>query len=169
MLKIDLNNLIVAGASAGGGKSAGLALMARDRGGPLLKFQLLIYPMLDNLCTTASSQKSNAYLWTKENNENAWEMYLNGTPGVAASPYAAPSRATDLFGLPPAYICVGSEDIFLDEDIEYFRQLRAANVPCELHIAPGFYHAAEKFFPDVPICRRFVEFYMSALSAAIEA
>ncbi len=73
-----------------------------------------------------------------------WSAYLGVKPGSPdVSPYAAAARATDLAGLPPAYICVGSLDLFLDEDMDYARRLMAAGVTVELQVYPGAYHAFE--------------------------
>jgi acetyl esterase/lipase len=93
-------------------------------------------------------------------------MYLDGTPGIEASPYAAAARATDLSGLPSAYICVGAADLFCDEDIEYARRLDAAGVNVELAVFPGVYHAAESFSPAVKVSKRLKASFMSALGDA---
>jgi acetyl esterase len=153
-LGIDPGRLAIGGASAGGGLAAGLALKNRAEANHPLCFQLLLYPMIDNLHDTESGQITNHPIWTRASSFNAWEMYLNGEPGLDASPYAAASRADDLSGLPPAYICVGVEDLFRDEDIDYAKRLMAAAVPCELAIFPGVFHAAEVFLPDTVISRR---------------
>jgi acetyl esterase/lipase len=153
-LGIDPNRLAIGGASAGGGLAAGLALKNRAEANHPLCSQLLLYPMIDNLHNTESGQITNHPIWTRASSFNAWEMYFNGEPGSDASPYAAASRADDLAGLPPAYICVGVEDLFRDEDIDYAKRLMAAAVPCELAIFPGVFHAAEVFLPDTVISRR---------------
>src|SRR5690606_12450557 len=73
-----------------------------------------------------------------------WRSYLGIEPGSAGvSAYAAPARAPDLSGLPPAYLCVGALDLFLEEDMDYATRLLAAGVPTELHVLPGAYHAFE--------------------------
>jgi len=163
-LKIDASRLAIGGASAGAGMAAGVALMNRDRGGPVLALQLLMYPMIDNLHDTPSGQYTNHPVWDQGTSFSAWEMYLDGTPGLDASPYAAASRATDLSGLPPAYICVGTEDLFRDEDIDYARRLIDAGVPCELAVFPGMYHGGDMFVPQARISRRLNADFLSALS-----
>ena len=163
-LKIDTSRLAIGGASAGGGMAAGVALMNRDRGGPALALQLLMYPMIDNLHDTPSGQYTNHPIWDQGTSFSAWEMYLDGTPGVDASPYAAASRATDLAGLPPAYICVGTEDLFRDEDIDYARRLIDAGVPCELAVFPGMYHGGDMLVPRARISRRLNANFLSALA-----
>ena len=163
-LKIDTSRLAIGGASAGAGMAAGVALMNRDRGGPALALQLLMYPMIDNLHDTPSGQYTNHPVWDQGTSFSAWEMYLDGTPGLDASPYAAASRATDLSGLPPAYICVGTEDLFRDEDIDYARRLIDAGVPCELAVFPGMYHGGDMLVPLARISRRLNAYFLSALS-----
>ncbi|WP_449343732.1 alpha/beta hydrolase fold domain-containing protein [Streptosporangium canum] len=116
-LGIDPDRLAVAGISAGGGLAAATVLLARDRGGPSLAFQMLICPMLDDRNTTPSSHEfAEAVVWNRAANLFGWAALLGddaGTDGV--SPYAAPARATDLSGLPPAYIDVGELEVFRDE------------------------------------------------------
>ena len=85
---------------------------------------------------------------------------------LEASPYAAAARATDLSGLPSAYICVGAADLFCDEDIEYARRLDAAGVNVELAVFPGVYHAAESFAPAAKVSKRLKASFMSALGDA---
>ncbi|MDC1480512.1 alpha/beta hydrolase, partial [Pseudomonadales bacterium] len=107
VLGIDRERIVIGGASAGAGMAAGVVLMNRDKANYPLRLQLLLYPMLDNLHGTPSGQFENHPVWKQQTSFNAWEMYLDGTPGIGASPYAAAARATDLSGLPSAYICVG--------------------------------------------------------------
>lgn len=144
-LGIDATRLAIGGGSAGGGLAAGTALLARDRGGPALCYQMLIYPMLDDRNTTPSSYEiTDLGIWDRAMNINGWQALLGdraGTEGV--SPYAAPARATDLAGLPATYLDVGTADLFLDEDIDYAQRLMQAGVPVELHVYPGAYHAFE--------------------------
>jgi acetyl esterase len=162
-LDIDPSRVAIGGSSAGAGMAAGLALMNRDRGGPRLAMQLLLYPMIDNLHDTVSGQYTNHPVWNQQTSFNAWEMYLNGAPGVEASPYAAATRATDLAGLPPTYICVGSEDLFRDECIDYARRLIAADVPSELALFPGVFHSAETFVPGARVSQRLQQSFLRAL------
>ena len=161
--KIDVTRIAIGGASAGSGMAAGVVLMNRDRGGADLCFQLLIYPMLDNLHDTASGQYTNHPVWSQSTSFDAWEMYLNGTPGADASPYAAAARAKDLTNLPPAFVCVGAQDLFRDEDVAYAQRLIAAGIPCELTVFPGLFHGAEGFFPDTRLSKRVRASFMAAL------
>lgn len=163
-LNLDSRRIAIGGASAGGGMAAGVALMNRDRHGPELAMQLLLYPMIDNLHATPSGRYVNHPVWNQQTSFNAWEMYLAGVPGLDASPYAAASRADDLAGLPRTYICVGSEDLFRDEDIDYARRLLDADVPCELAVFPGLYHGGDIFVPHARISLRLTASVLSALA-----
>ncbi len=140
-LGIDRTRIGVAGISAGGGLAAALALLARDRGEVPVAFQLLDCPMLDDRQQTASSQLDGLPVWTRRSNEFGWRSYLGelyGSDDVPAT--AAPARATDLSGLPPAFVSVGTVDGFRDEDIVYAMRLNQAGVPTELHVYPGLCH-----------------------------
>ena len=168
-LNIDPKRLAVGGASAGAGMAAGVALMNRDRGGPDLAMQLLLYPMIDNLHDTASGQITNHPVWNQRTSFNAWEMYLDGVPGEKASPYAAASRAADLSGLPPAYICVGAQDLFRDENIEYARRLMAVGVACELSVYPGLFHGGDSLAPQATVSQRLEQGFLHALGQSLGA
>jgi acetyl esterase/lipase len=99
-LGVDRTHIGLAGASAGGGLAAATALVARDRRGPALACQILIYPMLDDRNTTPSSQEfAGIPGWSREANLSGWAALLHACSGH--SPYAAPARATDLSNLPP--------------------------------------------------------------------
>ena len=141
-LGVDLARIGVMGESAGGGLAAALALMARDRGGPRLAFQHLIYPMLDDRTVAREPQPYvGEFIWTPDSNRFGWSSYLGREPGGAdVSPYAAPARAESLADLPPTFISTGALDLFMEEDLEYGRRLMAAGVPCELHVYPGAFH-----------------------------
>jgi acetyl esterase/lipase len=140
-LGIDRHRIGVGGVSAGGGLAAALALLARDRGEVPVAFQLLDCPMLDDRQTTASSQQDGLPVWSRESNAFGWRSYLGDLYGDDDVPYtAAPARAEDLSGLPPAFVSVGSVDGFLDEDVDYAVRLNRAGVPTELHVYPGACH-----------------------------
>ena len=142
----DTSRIGVKGESAGGGLAAALALLARDRGEYKLAFQHLIYPMLDDRTGTSSEPHDYAghFIWQVEGNRFGWKLLLGREPGGDdVSPYAAPSRATDLTGLPPTFIYTGALDLFVEEDLEYARRLIRAGVPTELHVYPGAFHGFE--------------------------
>jgi len=143
-LGVDPTSIGVGGESAGGGLAAALALLARDRGEYSLKFQHLIYPMLDDRTCVDPTPHAYAgeYIWTPDNNVFGWSSILGRPPGNADVPiYAAPARAGDLAGLPPTFLAVGALDLFIDENMEYGRRLIREGVPVELHVYPGSFHA----------------------------
>ncbi|MFC7363516.1 alpha/beta hydrolase [Nocardioides astragali] len=145
-LGVDPDRIGIGGESAGGGISAGVALLARDRGGPRLCVQFLGIPELDDRLATRSMRTLGAEsipVTTIANMEISWDSYLGpgvrGTEGV--SPYAAPARATDLAGLPPALVTAYEFDALRDEDMAYAQQLMSAGVPTELHVYSGAFHS----------------------------
>ncbi len=140
-LGIDRDRIGIGGVSAGAGLAAALALLARDRGEVSIAFQLLDCPMLDDRQRTRSSQLDGLPIWPRESNSYGWKSYLGELYGTDRIPYtAAPARAEDLSGLPPAFVSVGSVDGFLDEDVEYALRLNHAGAPTELHVYPGACH-----------------------------
>jgi len=154
-LGVDPTRIAVMGDSAGGGLAAGVSLLARDRGGPPIAQQLLIYPMLDDRTRTPDPQLVPFLTWTYDDNVTGWAALLGDSAGIdAVSPYAAPARATDVSGLPDTYIDVGELDIFRDEDIAYARRLSDAGVPTELHLHPGCPHAFEALARGADIAQR---------------
>lgn len=148
-LGFDPANLIVAGGSAGGGLAAALALMARDLGGPRLKGQLLIYPMLDDRNDTPSAiQMAGRGVWDRTANRTGWGALLgDAAGGPDVSPYAAPARAEDLSNLPPAFIDVGSAETFRDEDVSYASRIWQSGGRAELHVWPGGFHGFDAMAP----------------------
>lgn len=155
-LGVDPARLAVAGDSAGGGLAAGVSLLARDRGGPALALQLLIYPMLDDRTTIPDPALPPEFLtWTYEDNVTGWGALLGDLAGGDdVSPYSAPSRAADLSGLPPTYLDTGDLDIFRDEDVLYAQRLSAAGVSTELHVHAGCPHAFEALAPAAQVSQR---------------
>ncbi|WP_378734829.1 alpha/beta hydrolase [Nocardia brasiliensis] len=145
-LRIDPRRVGVVGDSAGGGLAAGLALLARDRGGPALRCQSLNFPGLDDRLTSPSAQTfTDTPVLDRASAQHSWRHYLNGAGGPqdsGVSPYAAPARADDLSGLPPTFISACEFDPFRDEDITYAHRLIQAGVPTELRHYPGTFHAS---------------------------
>ena len=154
-LGFDPHRLMIAGASAGGGLAAGVALLARDRRGPGLIGQVLLYPMLDDRDQTLSSvQIDGVGMWDRQSNRLGWSSLLGDRRGTDdVSVYAAPARATDLSGLPPAYIDCGSAEVFRDEDVAYASALWAAGIQAELHVWPGGFHGFDFVAPDSALGR----------------
>ncbi len=167
-LGIDRERIAIGGASAGGGLAAAAALIAHDRPGPEPMFQLLVYPMLDDRTVTRTDiDVSNIHVWTTGSNRYGWTSYLGQDPGGAdVSPYAAPARREDLHGLPPAWIGVGSNDLFHDEDLEYARRLQASGTPCTVQVIRGAFHGFDGLFPKTHVARRFWRDQARALAAA---
>jgi acetyl esterase/lipase len=141
-LGIDKDRIGLYGLSAGGGLAAALALLARDRGEVPLAFVLLDCPMIDDRQQTPSIGADGLYVWGAGSNEFGWRSYLGALYGTDEVPaYAAAARSTDLTGLPPTCVVVGSIDGFRDEDIDYAQRLHQAGVACELHVIAGLPHA----------------------------
>eukprot|EP01037_Dinobryon_pediforme_P018078 gene18078-18317_t len=156
-LGVDVCRVGVKGESAGGGLAAALALIARDRNGPPLAFQHLIYPMLDD--RTGSTEARSEFIgqvgWSRQNNRFGWSALLGQAPGGNdVDPYAAPARAADLSGLPPTFISVGAVDLFVEENMDYAARLCRAGVPVELHVYPGAFHSFDMFSRDADVSRR---------------
>ncbi len=155
-LGVDAGRIAIYGVSAGGGLCAALALLARDRNGPQIAFQFLSVPELDDRLTTASMTAfTDTPLWNRPNAVASWDHYLG--PGRAGtddvSSYAAPARATDLAGLPPAYVSVMQFDPLRDEGIAYALAMLAAGVSVELHLFPGTFHGSA-LVPHAAISQR---------------
>ncbi|MBL7489779.1 alpha/beta hydrolase [Frankia sp. AgB1.9] len=151
-LGIDAHALVLAGSSAGGGLAAGTALRVRDHGGPDLAGLLLLCPMLDDRMHTPSSRMAGDLPWSRSSNQTGWRMLLGDRVGTdAVSIYAAPARATDLTGLPPTFIDVGSVDLFRDEDVAFASTIWACGGDAELHVWPGGTHGFEEFAPQAAL------------------
>jgi acetyl esterase/lipase len=140
-LGVDPTRIAVGGHSAGAGIAAGVALRARDQKGPSIHFQLLNQPELDDRQDTWSARHFTDTPWmTRDKLAATWRHYLGSAP---ASPYAAPARAADLSGLPPAYIATAEFDPLRDEAITYALRLLQAGVSVELHQWPGTFHGSQ--------------------------
>jgi acetyl esterase len=139
-LGVDPNRIAVAGDSAGGNLSAVVSQMARDRGGPRVAFQLLIYPVIDHDFSTPSyAECADGYALTREMMEWFWDQYV---PDASRrnDPYAAPLRASTLAGLPPAAVHVAGFDPLRDEGLAYAEALRAAGVPVDVRNFASMIH-----------------------------
>jgi len=139
-LNADPTRIAVGGDSAGGNLAAGVAVMAGDRGGPSLVFQLLVYPVTDrNFRTKSYQQNANGYQLTKDSMVWYWNHYLRHDKD-AANPYAAPMQAKDLGGLPPALVITAEFDPLRDEGEAYAHRLNDAGVRAECVRYPGMIH-----------------------------
>lgn len=170
-LGVRPDRIAIGGMSAGGGLAAALALRTRDRRGPAPVLQLLVYPMLDDR-TAVRTDLDERYVrvWSSASNRFAWRAYLGGEPGSDAVTHeAAPSRAVSLEGLAPAWIGVGTADVFHDEDVAYAARLRTAGVACTLEVVEGAYHGFDEVSPSAPVVRAFHASAERALGAALFA
>ncbi len=169
-LGIDPGRIAVRGESAGGGLAASLCQFARDRGGPAIAHQNLIYPMLDDrTCNEKLPEHLGAFVWSPEANRFGWSALLGCAPGSGTvPPYAVPARAESLAGLPPAFIAVGSLDLFVMEDLAYAQRLIEAQVPTEFHVYAGAYHGFD-VMPDAEPVRRMNRDATQALRRALHA
>lgn len=152
-LGIDPDRLIVAGQSAGAGLAAGVSLLARDRGGPRISAQVLVSPMLDDRDDTISTEQIDGIgVWDRSSNITGWTALLGDRRGGDdVSPAAAPARAEDLSALPPAFISVGSAEVFRDEAVAFASRMWACGGAAELHVWPGGFHGFENFAPEARI------------------
>ncbi|MDE2749844.1 MAG: alpha/beta hydrolase fold domain-containing protein [Chloroflexota bacterium] len=125
--------------------------------------------MIDDSHDTPSGHEvTHPTIWNRDVSFKAWKMYLGDEYGTEnVSPYAAAARATDLSGLPPALVTVGTEDLFRDENINYAQRLMAAGVPADLQVYAGVYHGAEMLVPAASVSKRMRTGYLEPLKRAI--
>ena len=155
-LGFDARRVLIGGQSAGGGLSAGTTLLARDRGTPMPAAMLLMWPMLDDRNETVSAQQIDGVgIWDRTSNQTGWTALLGDRRGTAdVSIYAAPARATDLSGLPPAYIEAGSAEVFRDEAVAFASRIWEAGGSAELHIWAGGFHGFQTMVPGAAVSQR---------------
>jgi acetyl esterase/lipase len=171
-LGVSPERVVVGGISAGGGLAASLAQRVADHDGPPLAGQLLVCPMLDDrTAADRSRDAANHPIWNNRNNRGGWSAYLGRPAGLAhdaeLAPYAVPARRPALQRLAPAWIGVGTLDLFLDEDRAYARRLREAGVACELHEVRGGIHGFHKTRPRAAVSRAFVDSQYAFLRARL--
>ncbi len=149
---VDPARVAIGGASAGGGLAGALALHARDLGEIAVAAQLLVYPMIDDRTADRTDLDHPGHrLWNQASNRFGWRAYL----GDADPDKAVPARRTDLAGLPPAWIGVGTLDLFHDEDLEYASRLRAAGVSCEVVVVDGAFHGFDGIVAKAEVSQSF--------------
>ncbi|WP_107050344.1 alpha/beta hydrolase [Streptomyces sp. NRRL S-1813] len=169
-LGIDPGRIAVAGKSAGGGLSAAVALMARDRGGPALAFQSLCVPDLDDRVGADGAADAEgageARVLDGRGVQTSWKHYLpEGT--ATAEAYAAPARATELSGLPPAHVLVCDLDPMRDAGLAYARRLMDAGVPVTVRNVPGAWHGFELYAADTGVAKEMAAHWTGQLRAAL--
>jgi acetyl esterase/lipase len=170
-LGADRARIAVMGGSAGGGHAAMLAIAARDRGEVPIVFQALTYPMLDDRTgsTVHKPPQQGAVLWTPESNRFGWSSLLGVPAGSASVPAGSvPARETNLKGLPPTFIGVGSIDLFVDEDLDYAQRLLNSGVFVELVVVPGGFHGFD-LFKQTRVVQRYEDHYVGVLRQALGA
>lgn len=168
------DQIFVGGESAGGGATAALCLLARDRGEVNIAFQLPLYPMLDDR-DTESSKGYYGPGWNTIKNHDAWKLYLRDAYGTDnVSKYAAPARETDYRGLPPCYTFCSRNEPFYCETLAYVDNLRKAGIEAEVDVYDGpLIHAFDILQPTLRqsrcAARAFEEHYKAAVAKYFKA
>ena len=161
---VDAGRIAIGGASAGGGLAAALTLLARDRGDVSPAAQLLVYPMLDDRTVDRDGLDSPGQrLWNQTSNKFGWSAYLGG----ADPEVAVPARQSDLSGLPPTWMGVGTLDLFHDEDLAYAERLKAAGVPCDVEVVKGAFHGFDGIVPKAEVSQSFFDSQCALLQRAL--
>jgi len=143
----DRQRIAVAGDSAGGNLAAVTCLMARDREGPRVDFQVLLYPITEyNINTRSYTEFADGFFLTRSEMAWYWEHYVEKAED-RHHPHASPSRAADLSRLPPALLITAEFDVLRDEGEEYARQLQAAGVDAKLRRYDGMIHGFIRRYP----------------------
>jgi acetyl esterase len=162
----DPARVAVGGDSAGGNLAAVVAQVARDRGKPALKFQLLIYPVTDAACDTPSySENADGYLLTRDAMRWFWNHYTR-SDADRTDPCASPLRASNLSGLPAALVITAEHDPLRDEGELYAQRLRAAGVPVQLTRYEGMIHGFFAMSAVIDQGRRAIQQAATAMHAA---
>ncbi|MBK7448630.1 MAG: alpha/beta hydrolase [Anaerolineales bacterium] len=161
----DITRIAIGGTSAGGGLAASLAQLAHDRKEVTPVFQLLTYPMLDDRTALHRDiDDSNSPAWSQKSNRFGWESYLGehyGADEILA--YAVPARREDLTGLPPAWIGVGTLDVFYEEDMMYAQRMKEAGIECDLNVVEGAFHGFDVIDQHLYIVQEFRKSQIDAL------
>lgn len=167
-LGIDPARLVIGGQSAGGGLAAALTLLVHDRKRPAPALQLLVYPMLDDRTVLKNVDGRFHRMWDQKSNAYGWRSYLGRAPGsIGVTDHAAPARRKSFVGLPPAWIGVGTLDLFYDEDLAYAARLREAGVSTSVEIVEGAFHGFDAVMAKRPVSERFFEAQVAALETRI--
>ena len=166
-LGVNPKQIMVGGESAGGGMTAAICMLARDKGEVNIAFQMPLYPMIDNF-DTDSSRDNHAKVWNTRRNHQAWAVYLRKDAKKEVSPYAAPARQTDYSGLPPAYTFVCTAEPFYCETIKYIDDLRTAGIEAEIDVYEGMYHAFDMNEPKHPTSKEAIRNFNECFAYAKE-
>lgn len=149
------------------GLCAAVCLTARDRASVNIAFQMPLYPMLDDR-DTESSRDNHGQVWNTRKNHIAWKLYLRGTPKGHVPAYAAPARAQDVSGLPPAYTFVGDGEPFFVETLHYIEALKSAGIPADVDVYHTDIHAFDMMRPELEISKAAAEKFNRAFAYARE-
>ena len=146
--ELGVGHIFVGGESAGGGLTAALCMLARDRGEVEISYQTPLYPMLDCDDTESSRDNNSPIFWNTKRNHEAWKQYLGPLWGSEnVPPYASPSKQTDYSNLPPCYTFVAKGEPFLDETLLYVENLKKAGIEAECGVYDAEMHAFDAVFP----------------------
>lgn len=163
------DQIMVGGESAGGGLTAAISLLARDKKEVTIAFQMPLYPMLDDQMNSPSATNNDAPLWNSKSNDLSWRLYLGDLFGTSDIPsYAAPARATDHHHLPPTCSFVGSIEPFRDETIAYMGKLRLSGIPVHFKEFEGCFHGFDVVSPKSSIAQEAVDFLMEQFRYAVK-
>ena len=156
---------MVGGESAGGGLCAAVCIRARDTGKVNVAFQMPLYPMLDDR-DTETSRDNHGRVWNTWKNHLGWRCYLRSADRETLPPYAAPARAENMAGLPPAYTFVSTGEPFYAETLEYIRRLNDCGIPASVDVYETDMHAFDMMRPkdalSIEAARRFSESFAYA-------
>jgi acetyl esterase len=167
VLEFNRDAIAVGGSSAGANLAAAVALLARDRMGPAIRFQMLLVPALDDrLDTPSARQFTDVPDFARPEAEIMWRWYLGEDPHDV-SPYAAPARAKDLSALPAAYILCAGLDPLRDEGLQYAHRLIEAGVAVELHLVSTIPHGFASI-PSATVSKRLLNEQVAILRAAFD-
>ena len=167
-LGIDPLRIGIMGDSAGGGIAASLAYYAKQNGGPAIKKQILVYPMLDDRNLAVDLETAPFAMWTTDDNKTGWGALLNGKEGSdSVGPIDAPARMTvaEAQGLPPTYMDVGQLDIFADENLQFAQKLGKAGVDCEFHLIPAVPHVFDSIAPTSTVAQAALGWRVQAIQS----
>lgn len=165
-LGIDEDKIMVGGESAGGGLTAALCMLARDRGTVKIAYQFPLYPMLSNL-DTESSWDNHGRVWNTKRNHLGWRLYLRGNAKKKVSPYASPIQQKEFSGLPPAYTFVGNGEPFYAETLEYIRKLKEAGIEADVDVYPSNMHAFDMLDPESEVSQQAIRTFEEKFEKAL--
>lgn len=160
------DQIVIGGESAGGGLTAALCMLARDRGEVNIAFQMPLYPMIDHR-DTDSSRDNHGISWNTKRNHAAWKLYLRDIEDKIPA-YASPARQTDYSNLPPAYTFVGDREPFYCETLAYIENLKKAGVPAHVDVYPTGFHAFDMLLPFRKISRQAIAEFEKQYLYAVE-